>query len=44
MGAVIIGDAFDGKFSGFSLFAGFVLLVGLWEIGKAVRLKRSVDS
>ena len=37
MGAVIINDALDGKLSGFSLFAAFVLVVGLWEISKAVR-------
>jgi hypothetical protein len=37
MGAVIVGDALDGKLSGFSLFAAFVLVVGLWEISKAVR-------
>jgi hypothetical protein len=37
MGAVIIGDALDGKLSGFALFAAFVLAVGLWEISRAVR-------
>lgn len=43
MGAVIINDALDGKLSGFSLFAGFVLIVGLWEISKAVRRRRTAE-
>jgi hypothetical protein len=41
MTAVLIVDALDGKFSGFSVFALFVLAVGLWEISKAVRARRA---
>ena len=39
MGAVLV--ALDGAFSGFAVFAALVLLVGIWEIGKAVRLRRA---
>ena len=41
MGAVLVVDALDGAFSGFAVFAALVLLVGIWEIGKAVRLRRA---
>lgn len=41
MGAVLLVDALDGALSGFALFAAFVLLVGLWEISKALRLRRA---
>lgn len=42
MGAVIVVDALDGAFAGYSAFAALVLVVGLWEISKEVRLRRAV--
>jgi hypothetical protein len=42
MGAIIIVDALDGAFGGHSAFAAFVLVVGLWEISKEVRLRGTV--
>jgi len=41
MGAIIARDALDGVLSGHSIFAGFVLVVGVLELAKAVRARRA---